>query len=86
MKITVYNPQKGRLETLDVIYTAENTTWFNDTGKPGSVVMITDYRVGLLIKESGYNYPTWLYDFSRSDIGFSRAKARALLKQFVYEV
>ena len=28
MACTVYNPQKGRLETLEVEFSAENTTWF----------------------------------------------------------
>ena len=30
MEETVYNPQKGRLETIQVEYTEENTTWFDD--------------------------------------------------------
>ncbi len=28
MELTVYNPQKGRLETLEVEFTDDNTTWF----------------------------------------------------------
>jgi len=28
MEITVYNPQKGRLETIEIEFTDENTTWF----------------------------------------------------------
>ena len=28
METTVYNPQKGRLETIDVEFTKDNTTWF----------------------------------------------------------
>ncbi len=30
METTVYNPQKGRLETIDVNITKSNTTWFED--------------------------------------------------------
>ena len=29
MEITVHNPHKGRCETIDVEFTADNTTWFN---------------------------------------------------------
>jgi len=79
MECTVYNPQKGGLETLDVEFTAANTTWF-DYGRNSSVTMITDWGGGLLIK-SGFNYPTWVYDVSRADIGYSRKKARELMRQ-----
>jgi hypothetical protein len=30
METTVCNPQKGRLETIDIEFTTENTTWFDD--------------------------------------------------------
>jgi len=30
MEETVYNPQKGRLENIQVEYTEENTTWFDN--------------------------------------------------------
>ena len=30
MEQTVYNPQKGRLETIDINFTDENTTWFEE--------------------------------------------------------
>ena len=28
MEITIANPQKGRLETIDIEFTDDNTTWF----------------------------------------------------------
>jgi hypothetical protein len=28
MEITIQNPQKGRLETIDIEFTDKNTTWF----------------------------------------------------------
>jgi len=31
MRLTAYNPQKGRLETIDVEFTDMNTTWFEDS-------------------------------------------------------
>jgi hypothetical protein len=84
MKITAYNPQKGRLETLDVEYTTENTTWFTDTGNPRDISMITDYQGGILLQNCGYHYPTWLYDLSRAEIGFSRTEAKKLVKRINY--
>lgn len=80
MELIAYNPQKGRLETLDVKYTEENTTWFKTTRNNSDIYTITDYKGGLLIKELGYSYPTWLYDISREDIGFCRKKAKQLLR------
>ena len=79
MECLVYNPQKGRLETLKVEFTTANTTHFTSRGN-GSVTMITDWKGGLLIK-SGFNSPIYLYDISRDDIGYSRKKARELMRQ-----
>lgn len=42
MECTVYNPQKGRLETLEVEFTQENTTWFYSRAS-GSVTLIADW-------------------------------------------
>jgi len=30
MEQTVYNPQKGRLETINIDFTDETTTWFDE--------------------------------------------------------
>ena len=46
MQKTVYNPQKGRLETIDIAFTDENTTWFDDTSKSADVSKITDFEGG----------------------------------------
>jgi len=51
MEETVYNPQKGRLETIHVDYSKENTTWFDDYEDSEDIYMITDYKGGILIKE-----------------------------------
>lgn len=80
MECTVYNPQKGRLETLDIDFTAENTTHFTSHGQ-GSVTMITDWNGGLLIK-SGLDYPIYIYDVTRADIGFSQKKAAELKRPY----
>jgi hypothetical protein len=79
MECTVYNPQKGRLETLEVEFTQENTTWFYSRAS-GSVTLIADWEGGLLIK-AGYDYPIYLYDISREDIGYSKRKASELIRQ-----
>ncbi len=81
MEMTVYNPQKGRLETLDVELTEDGMTDFYSR-RSGSVTMIADWKGGLLIK-SGYDYPMYIYDVSRADIGFSRKKAEQLKRQYL---
>ena len=80
MELTVYNPQKDRLETLDVEITTENTTWFENSRKASDVYMITDFKGGLLIKKLDFNYPVWLYDISMADIDYSQKKAKLLMR------
>ena len=79
MELTTYNPQKGRLETLEVEFTVENTTWFEDH-RSTSVLTITDFKDGILIKMNDYSYPVWLYDISRADINYSKKKAKELMQ------
>ena len=55
MEQTVYNPQKGRLETIDIVLTKENTTWFDDRNKSEEVYTITDYRGGLELAAAATN-------------------------------
>jgi hypothetical protein len=83
MQLTAYNPQKGRLETLEVECTQENTTWFRMSRNANAIAMITDYKGGLLIRKDNYEYPMWIYDVSRSDIGYSRKKAQELVRDYV---
>jgi len=80
METTVCNPQKGRLETIDVEFTKDNTTWFNNCRSPRDIYMITDFGGGLLIREFDYTYPVWIYETSRADIGYSQKRARELLR------
>jgi hypothetical protein len=82
METTVFNPQKGRLETINVDITAENTTWFEYSRNGQSVATITDFGGGLLLKKNDYSYPIWLYDISRADIDYSKQKANKLVLQF----
>jgi len=79
MELTTYNPQKSRLETLEVEFTAENTTWF-EYNRSTTVSTITDFEGGILIKKNDYSYPIWLYDITRADIDFSEKKAKELMR------
>jgi len=68
MEKTVYNPQKGRLETIDIDFTDENTTWFDDHEYMEEIYMVTDFKGGLIISGFNYDYPIFIYDISRSVI------------------
>ena len=74
-------PQKGRLETIDVEFTDDNTTRFYSR-RSGSVTSITDWDGDLLIK-TGFDYPMYIYDVSRADIGFSKKNAEQLKRQYL---
>lgn len=78
MEITVYNPHKGRCETIDVEFTADNTTWFNNCTGAGEIYMITDFEGDLLVREFGHTYPFRIYDTSRTDIAYEQTKALEL--------
>lgn len=54
MKILVNNQQNGRLETIDVGLTKENTMWF--TIKNKGKKMTTNFKGELLISEWGFNF------------------------------
>lgn len=82
MEITVYNPQKGKLETIEVEFTDSNTTWFSNCKGPGDISMITDYAGDILIAEFDHTYPLRVYDMSRADIGYNQIKARQLRRRY----
>jgi hypothetical protein len=83
-RVTVYNPQKGRIETIDVEYTEENTTYFKDTMAP-NVYRITDWDGGLIIQTTSFgSYPLWVYDVSRADINYGRKEAKQLMRLHDY--
>lgn len=81
MEISVYNPHKCRLETIDVVFTDENTTWFDECADDRDVYTVTDWQGDLLIKEFGYTYPLRIYDMSRADIGCNQSKAKSIKDQ-----
>ena len=83
MEMAVYNPQKGRLETIDAEITEKNTTWFDDCMDNEDIYMITDFKGGLIIKEYGYTYPTWIYDVTRAEISNDQKKAKEIKEQYL---
>jgi hypothetical protein len=85
MEVTAYNPQKGRLETIEALITEDTTTWFDSTRNPDSIRMITDLNDGLLITDNSWNYPVIVYDVTRKSINYSRKKAGKLRKQALAE-
>lgn len=82
MEMTVCNPQKGRLETIDAEITEKNTTWFDNCMDNEDIYMITDFKGGLIIKEFGYTYPSWIYDVTRAEIGYDQKKAKEIRDQY----
>jgi hypothetical protein len=82
MQITVYNPQKGRLETIKAEFTKDNTTWFSNYSNNHDISMITDIDEDILISEFDYSYPFMIYGVSRSDIDFDQRKAKQLRHQY----
>jgi len=81
MKKSIYNPQKGRIETVDVEFTHDNTTWFSNCRNARDISMITDLDGDILISEFGYTYPARIYGISRADIGYDQKKARHLKRK-----
>ena len=82
MQITIANPQKGRLETIDIEFTDENTTWFDDEENTDGIYTVTDFEGGLLISELSYSYPILIYDTSRKDIDYDKHKAYELKRRY----
>ncbi len=80
----ICNPQKNRLETIDVTINKTNTTWFDDCLKSDDIYMITDTESGMLIKENNFNYPVLVYSVTRVDIDNDQKKAKVLKEEAMY--
>ena len=78
MEMIVWNSDKQRLAAMDVEFTKENTTWFDQCTKGSDIHKITDAAGGILISKAGYDYPVWIGGKSRADIQYTRKKAREL--------
>jgi len=81
MEKSIYNPQKGRIETVDVEFTNDNTTWFSNCRNARDISMITDFDGDLLISEFGYTHPVRVYGVSRADINYDQKRARQLRRR-----
>ena len=81
MQLTVYNPQKGRLETIKAEFTKDNTTWFSNYSNNHDISMITDIDEDILISEFDYSYPFMIYGVSRSDIDFNQRIAKQIRRR-----
>ena len=79
MEKTVYTPDKGRLETIDLRITEENTTWFDNH----DIQMITDFDGDLIIQERSFNYPLRVFALSRADIGFDPHEAQKIYNMHI---
>lgn len=84
MEKIVYTPHKGRLETIDLRTTEENTTWFDDC-RDHDIQMIMDFDGDLVIQERSFNYPLRVYGISRADIGFDPQKALKIYNMYIQE-
>jgi len=80
MEKTVYNPAKGRLETIEI---DDNTTWFDYNTENTKIHMLTDVEHGILITEQNFNYPVLIYDITRKDIGNDTNKAWKLKESYM---
>ena len=78
MEITVCNLAKSRLETIDINFTKDNTTWFEDSIENRGIKMLTDFDDCLLISEYNHDYPVLIYDVTRKDIDCNTHKALEL--------
>jgi hypothetical protein len=86
MEQTVYNPQKGRPETINIEFTDENTTWFDDCEDSHGIFSITDLQTGILIKEEDYTYPLYVYDIFRADIGHDHRRSKSIAQTIYRQV
>jgi len=83
MEKTVYNFAKGRLETIGIDFTQDNTTWFDYSEENTKINMLTDVEHGLLITEHNFNYPVLINDITRKDIGNDTDKAWRLKESYM---
>ena len=83
MEITIWNNAKSRLETIDIEFTDDNTTWFEGSEEGQSVQTLTDVDDGLLINDYGYDYPVLINDKNRNNIDNNDKAALALMKSCI---
>lgn len=84
MEMSIYNSLKCRVETINIEFTEENTTWFDDWENNDDIYMITDFKGCILISKCGYDYPVLIDGSSRAEIGNDKEKVRELERMINY--
>lgn len=74
-ELYVYNPLKGRNETIMVEIREGSTTYFEEAEKDDDILSITDTDEGLVIQEYGYRRPILIAVETRKSINYSQAGA-----------
>lgn len=85
MEVVIFNPQKGRLETINAEVNETHTPWFCDEVKTGDICAITDLDGNLPIKEQGHAYPVLAYNITRADIDHKHQLARQMKNDALFE-
>jgi len=76
MGISIYHSLKSRLETINIKFTKENTTWFDDCEQDNDIDKVIDFNDGILIKEFGYSYPIWIDGETRASISYDHQRQK----------
>ena len=74
-ELDVYNPLKGRNETIRIEISEDCTTYFEEVEKNDDILSITDTDAGLLIQECGCTKPILIAVESRESINYSQKGA-----------
>jgi hypothetical protein len=83
MQVTIYSTLKWRLQTVELEFTDENTTWFDNRIDTEDIHKITDFDGGLLIQHNCFGcYPILIDGVTRADINYSHRKAKELLASY----
>lgn len=85
MEMTICNPQKERLETIEASMNETDTTWFDGCQRTDDIYTITDIEGDLLIKENNFNYPVLICGVTRADINHDPQKAKKLREEMMPE-
>ena len=85
MEMTIFNPQKERLETIEASMNETDTTWFDGCQRTDDIYTITDIEGDLLIKENNFNYPVLICGVTRADINHDPQKAKKLREEMMPE-
>ena len=84
MPVTIYSTLKWRLQTVELEFADENTTWFDDRTDTEDIHKITDFDGGLLIQQNCFgSYPILIDGVTRADINYNHSQAKELLAAYI---